>query len=89
MSDFVSALPQLAAIVEKAGIIGLLIIAAGVLAWYCLQLRKELLRVYAERDVARLKVERYRATCNEHDIEVDTADLDQMLIQSLTGKGGA
>lgn len=81
MPDAFSSLPQLAAIIEKAGIVGVLLIAAVVLGWYCLQLRKELARTYRERDVARLKVERYRATCQANDISVDTSDLDMILAQ--------
>lgn len=78
-TDWLEALPKLVAIVEKGGIIGLLIIVVGVLCWVCLKYRKELIGVYSRLDECRLVRERYRAALTEKGIKVDISDiLDDM-----------
>lgn len=76
-TELISALPQLGGLVEKLGVIGLLL---AVVAWLIndrLRLLKELRNAYRDRDKARLKGERYRAALTASDIGIpDTADID-------------
>jgi hypothetical protein len=76
-TELLTALPQLGGLVEKLGVIGLLL---AVVAWLIndrLRLLKELMNSYKERDKARLKGERYRSELTAHSIAVpDTADID-------------
>lgn len=80
-TDFVSVLPALAGIIEKGGIIGVLLIACAVLALEVKRTRKAAARTYLERDVARLKAERYKARLEGENIVVDVSDLDRMLVE--------
>ena len=60
-TEIFAALPQLAALIEKAGIIGVLLLAVGWLIWERLRLVKQNVKVYRQRDRARLIQERYRS----------------------------
>lgn len=78
MLELIQALPQLAALIEKLGTIGVLLIAVAFLVWERLRLTKLLGRAYRSRDKARLKAERYRHACTGAGVAVDTSDIDAM-----------
>jgi len=80
-TEFISALPALAATVEKLGVIGVLILVVGWLIWDRLRLLKELTKTYAQRDRWRLACVKYRAACEnaEPPIHVDISDLADMI----------
>lgn len=79
MEGILSALPQLAGLIEKGGVIGLLLIVAGVLVYEVRRLRKELDKVYANRDRLALAVAQLRTVCQARGIEVDLDDLKDLL----------
>lgn len=54
MQDIVAAIPAVSAVIEKGGIIGVLLIVCTLLVWEVLRLRKELARTYLQRDKWRL-----------------------------------
>lgn len=75
--ELLQAIPQLSAIVEKLGMVGLLLVAIGWLIYERLRLLKELRAAYRERDRARLRAERYRNILIARDIALpDMADID-------------
>lgn len=82
-TELLAALPQLAALVEKLGVVGLLLVAVGWLIYERLRLMKEVVKVYAQRDRWRLACVKYRDACDHHGIKVDTSDLAD-LIESAT-----
>lgn len=79
-TEWLDALPKLVTIIEKGGIIGLLVIVVVALVWIILRYRKDLIETYHERDLCRLVQERYRAALVAHNIHVpDIADLVSMM----------
>lgn len=74
-TELLSALPQLAALIEKLGVIGVLLIAVIWLIYERLRLVKDLTKTYAQRDRWRLACVKYRAACDQARIVVDTSDL--------------
>lgn len=85
-TEILSALPQLVEIVTKAGVIGLLIIVTLVLGWELRRQRAEtdkrrveLSRAYRQRDRWRLAYTICKAACDQHDIEVDLRDVDDLI----------
>lgn len=74
-------LPQIAALVEKLGVVGLLIAAVVVLAYERMRLLRELKTAYSQRDRWRLACVKYRAACEnaEPPIHVDISDLADMI----------
>ena len=76
-SELLTALPQLGALVEKLGVIGLLLAVAGWLIYDRLRMMKELRATYRDRDKARLISERFRAALSSADLTIpDTADIE-------------
>lgn len=78
MDAILGALPQLVDIVQKGGVVGLLIIFCGVMAYEVRRLRKLLPKIYRQRDKARMQTERYKSACLSHSIAVDVNDIDAM-----------
>lgn len=79
MQELLTALPTVSALIEKAGLVGVLIIIAGVLAWEIYRLRGELGKCYRERDRARLAVVKCRAALDAHNIKVDLSDIADLV----------
>ena len=76
-TEILQTIPQLTTVVEKLGMVGLLLVAIAWLIYERLRLLKELRAAYRERDRARLKSERYRNTLTAHDVALpDMADID-------------
>lgn len=82
-TELIQALPQLAAIVEKLGVVGLLLVAVTWLVYERMRLLKEVVSAYKQRDRWRLACTKYRDACDHHGIKVDTSDLTD-LIESVT-----
>lgn len=74
-TEWLEALPKIIAILEKAGMLGLMVIAVGVEAWVIVKYRRDLIATYHERDLCRLVRERYRAALTAAGIKVDIADI--------------
>jgi hypothetical protein len=86
VSEIIAALPALSGVIEKGGIIGLLLIVAGVLCWEIVRGRKalaekatELAKVYAQRDKWRLAFVKCKAACDSAGVKVDLTDLAGLL----------
>jgi hypothetical protein len=78
MDQLLTALPALAGLIEKGGIVGLLVIFTGTLIWDRIRLMKELKRAYRGRDRARIERERFRSACVAANITVDISDVAHM-----------
>jgi hypothetical protein len=83
MPEILAAIPQVAALVEKAGVIGLLIAAVVVLAYERMRLLRDLKSAYNQRDRWRLACVKYRAACDNAvpPIHVDVSDLADLSIE--------
>lgn len=86
MDAVLGTLPQLAGLIEKGGIIGLLLIACGVLVWEIkrgrsslLDKQHELAVVYAQRDKALMALVKVKTICEANKLPVDLSDLDALL----------
>lgn len=78
-SELLTAIPALAGLIEKAGVIGLLLIAVGMLIYERLRLLKELTKTYAQRDKWRLAFVKCKDACDHHQIKVDLTDLASLI----------
>lgn len=79
MEAILSALPQLADLIQKGGVTGLMLIIAAVLVYEVRRLRMELGKVYANRDRLALAVVKLKTTCDAHEIKVDLSDLKDLM----------
>lgn len=79
MAELFSAIPQLAGLIEKGGIIGLLVIIAAVLIWEVRRLRAELSKCYRERDRWRLAFVRCKGICDAAGTKIDLSDLADLM----------
>lgn len=82
-TELLTALPQLAALVEKLGVVGLLLIAVAWLTYERMRLLKDVVSAYKQRDRWRLAAVKYKDACDHAGIRVDTSDLAD-LIESAT-----
>jgi hypothetical protein len=71
MESIFSSLPALAGLIEKGGIVGVLLIACGAMIWEIRRLRKDLTRVYAIRDKWRTGYTICKAALDFNKITVD------------------
>lgn len=75
--ELLQVIPLLSGVVEKLGMVGLLLVAIGWLIYERLRLLKELRAAYRERDRVRLRAERYRNILIARDIALpDMGDID-------------
>lgn len=86
MDALLGSIPQLAGIVEKGGVVGVLLIVCAVLVWEIKRGRRlvhdkqdELASVYGQRDLALLAVVKLKTICEAHEIKVDLSDLKELL----------
>lgn len=78
-AEVLSSVPQLAGIVEKLGVIGVLLIAVCWLIWERLRLIKQSVKTFRQRDKARLIAERYKSALLGHSIALpDIRDVDDL-----------
>ena len=83
MPEIISTLPAIAGLVEKLGVVGLLIAAVVVLAYERMRLLRELKGAYSQRDRWRLACVKYKAACDSATppIRVDTSDLADLSVE--------
>lgn len=74
-TELLTQLPQLSAIVEKLGVIGVLLIAVGWLVFERMRLMKELVKTYKQRDRARMTEVRYKGALDVANLKVDVSDI--------------
>ena len=78
MGELVNALPQLAGLIEKGGVVGLLVVIAGVLGNEVWRLRKELTKQYGLRDKYRLGFAICKAECERAGLKPDLSSLNDV-----------
>lgn len=80
-ADALSALPQLAGLVEKLGVVGLLLIAVVWLVYERMRLMKDKAAVTQQRDRWRLAYVKCKAACDGANppIRVDLSDLQDLV----------
>lgn len=83
--DPISALPALAGLIEKGGVIALLLLVALVLGYEVRRLRKENGNVYRQRDRALLMVVKLKTVCESNKIVVDLSDVRDMIPNGAQG----
>lgn len=86
MDSIFGSLPQLAGLIEKGGVIGLLLIVCGVLVYEIKRGRRiahekqnELAKVYGQRDKALMALIKVKTVCESHNIKVDLSDVDALM----------
>lgn len=81
MQEIISALPAISGLVEKGGIVGLLIVMVGVLIYERMRLTKELTATYKERDTWRLRSVIYKQACDGANLHPDMSQLNDFIQQ--------
>lgn len=86
MQELVTALPALSGLIEKGGIIGVLLIACGVLVWEIRrgrrrehEFRNEMAKVYGQRDKWRIAFVKCKAALDAAGVKVDLSDLQELI----------
>lgn len=95
MDPILSALPQLAGLIEKGGVVGVLLIVCGVLVYEVRRGRRhlhqqvsEMQSVCMQRDRALLAVMKLKTLCEAKGLPVDLRDVQDLLpAQSMIGGG--
>ena len=78
MQELVGAIASFSGVIEKGGIIAVMMIMLGMLAKYCWSLKKLLAVVYRQRDRSRLIQIRYKGALDNAKITVDVSDIDRI-----------
>lgn len=79
MQELVGGIAALSGVIEKGGIVGVMLILTAFLGWWSHRLRKQLAAVYRQRDRCRLISVRYRSHLDAAGIKVDISDILEML----------
>lgn len=77
--EIVQAFTQLGPAVERGGVVALLLLMLCVLAWDWWRLRKELGKVYTQRDRALLSLVKCKTTLEANKIAIDLRDIEELL----------
>lgn len=85
METLIEQLPKYADLLQKAGVIGILLVVCGFLLLEVIRLRKQAVRTFAERDAYRLGYVIYKSACDREKITVDTSALQALPIQLPAG----
>lgn len=85
--ELIDSLPKFADLIQKAGVIGLLLIICGVLVNEVRRLRKQLTQTFAERDAYRLHYAVYKSACDREKIAVDVSALQAILLPAPPAGG--
>lgn len=85
METLIEQLPKYADLLQKAGVIGVLLIALAVMGAEMLRLRKQSVRTFAERDAYRLAYVVYKSACDREKITVDTSALQALPVLADLG----
>ena len=83
--EIVSAVTQLGPLIEKGGVVALLVLMIVVVGWDWWRLRKELAKVYAQRDRALLGLVKCKTILESKQITVDLSDIRDLI---PNGQGG-
>jgi hypothetical protein len=75
MGEIIGQIPALAGLVEKGGVIGLLVIVCAVLGYEVRRLRAELAKTYGQRDKYRVGFVICKAECDRAGLKPDLSSL--------------
>lgn len=89
MQEIVGVIASFSGVIEKGGIVGVLLITSGTLGRWCFQLRKQLGRVYRQRDFARAVQFRYKAILDINKLTVDIRDIEKQFEDDKTEEAAA
>lgn len=78
MQEIISALPALSALIEKGGIVGVMLIAIAVLVYERVRLSKELTSTYRQRDKWRLGYVICKQACDAAGLHPDLSQLSDL-----------
>lgn len=78
MQELVSGIASLSGVIEKGGIVGVMLIATAFLGWWCMKLRKQLALVFRQRDFARAVQFRYKGALDNAKLTVDISDIEKL-----------
>lgn len=81
MDTLIEQLPKFADLIQKSGVVGLLLIICGVLVNEVRRLRKTAAQVYAERDGYRLAYVIYKGACDGAGLRPDLTALHALPFQ--------
>lgn len=85
MQELVQALPVFSGLIEKGGVIGVLLVVVGFLIWDRVRLVKRVERTFAERDMSRMIEVRYKSFLDQNKIVVDISDIVRMFNHNQQG----
>lgn len=83
MEAIIGILPQLIDIVNKGGVVGVMLLVTAVLAWEVVRLRKDLTKTYARRDQWRTGFTICKAALDFHEIKVDLSPMQDVLKEDM------
>lgn len=87
MDTLIELAPKFVDLIQKAGVVGLLVLVCGVLIWEVRRLRKQATVIFAERDAYRLAYAVYKAACDREKLTVDISALTALPIQLPASAG--
>jgi len=79
MQELFTVITGASGLIEKGGVIGVLLIFCGILVGEVVRLRKTLVETYRQRDKARFALVKARAALSSAGIQVDFADVSEFL----------
>ena len=81
LPTLIGQLPQLAALVEKLGIIGVLLLVVGWLIYERMRLMKLSVKAFRQRERARALLQAYMTACKQANIVVDVSHIDAIFAE--------
>ena len=79
MADLIASIPEFAGLIEKAGVIGLLLIVLAVMGKEMYRLRIELTKTYKQRDTYRMGYALCKQACDVANIKVDLHFMNELM----------
>lgn len=89
MSEIVAGISSLAGLIEKGGVIVVMMIVIYFLVRERIRLVRELTKAYRQRDRARAIQIRYRTELDRREVRVDISDIEQMFKDDLAEEATA
>lgn len=78
MQELVGVIASLSGVIEKGGIVGVMLILTAFLGRYSWSLRKQLAIVFRQRDRSRMIQIRYKGALDNAKIPVDISDIERI-----------
>lgn len=84
MEAILGSLPQLAALIEKGGVVGLMLIFLGIAVYEVVRLRKENKSIYVQRDRAVVGLVKCKTLLEANKIAVDLSEIKDLIPNGST-----